>query len=243
MRLKLLIASLILASFSQALGANLQRLKSFESRGGGGGHDGNGGDAVVCTQNGKVTAELLDFYEARVMREIQIDLGPAELSVEAKVDMALGRLRTISPARADRYAARIASFASDAQFFTRISLPDINDSKHVLLPVNCKIEQLVIQRQNPPPGTKKFLVNEDLWVLLSNTDRAGILLHEAIYEEALERGASNSVKTRYFTSKISSSLAEVKGPVKARCFFIGLGLDAKDSDNNAFTQCYVGGAR
>ena len=38
---------------------------------------GNGGDAVVCRdQVGKITkVELLDYYEARVMRNIQIDLG------------------------------------------------------------------------------------------------------------------------------------------------------------------------
>lgn len=244
MKLKLLIATLVLATFSQAFAVNqqqLQRLKSLQSRGGG--HDGNGGDAVVCTQNGKVTAELLDFYEARVMRDIKIDLGPADLSVEAKLDIALGRLREISPARADRYAALIANFHANAEFLTRYNLPDVTDSKHVLLPSNCSIKQLVIQRKNPPAGEKKFLVNQDLWVLLSNTDRAGILLHEAVYEEALERGATNSIKTRYFNSKISSSLAEINGPVKARCFFIGLGLDAKDTDSKAFTQCYVRGSK
>lgn len=242
MKLKLLIATLVLATSGQAFAGNvqLQRLKSLESRGGnGGGHDGNGGDAVVCNQNGKITAELLDFYEARVMRDIQVNLGPAELSVDAKLDIALRRLRKISPERADRYSLLIQNFHNEAHFFSGYNLPDINDSKHVLLPVNCSIKQLVIQRKNPPAGEKKFLVNQDLWILLNNTDRAGILLHEAIYEEALERGATNSIKVRYFNSKISSSIAEIKSPEQARCFFIGQGLDAKDSNSKAFSQCYI----
>lgn len=191
---------------------------------------GNGGDAVVCTDShGRKTAELLDYYEARALRGIAIDLGPEELSVSEKVDMALSRLALSRPERAAGYAYRIENFYRDAQFLKGYRLQDIADSKHVSLPRGCEIEQLVIQRPVRPANEALFLVNEDIWDLLDNTNKAGILLHEAIYEEALQMNANNSINTRYLNSKISSSLPVFRDEMEANCFFFNLGLESARS--------------
>jgi len=228
-KIKNLLTSLILIT------ANHVQAGDFRA----GGHDGNGGDAIVCTQGNTKTAELLDFYEARVMRGIQIDLGSENLSVQDKVDWALSRLRRLDTKRAERYAKRIATFKDDAQFLSGYELPDISDSAQVFLPANCKIEQLVVQRLNPPKGEKQFLVNEEIWNLLNNTNKAGILLHEAIYEEMLEIGVvRNSIKARYMNSKISSSVKEFDTPAKAECFLISMSLESYRG-RSEFYDCVV----
>lgn len=187
---------------------------------------GNGGDAVVCRDSeDRKTAELLDYYEARTLRGIIIDMGPADLSVQSKADLALDRIARVRPEWAARYAHRIQNFYRDAQFLKGYSLQDIPDSRHLTLPNGCKIEQLVIQRPVRPENEALFLVNEDLWDLLDNTNKAGILLHEAIYEEALKMGAKNSINTRYLNSKISSALPAFKNEEDENCFFFNLGLE------------------
>src|SRR4051794_27132981 len=54
------------------------------------GHErGNGGDAVVCRDHDDkiISVELLDFFEARNMRGIYLDLGDDSLSVDQKVQL------------------------------------------------------------------------------------------------------------------------------------------------------------
>src|SRR4051812_3135308 len=71
------------------------------------GHEnGNGGDVVVCkTPTGEVEwIELLDFWEAHIVRGINRDLGPKTLSVKEKIKLALSRWEKYSPRRARLFA-------------------------------------------------------------------------------------------------------------------------------------------
>ncbi|MNS91146.1 hypothetical protein D3C72_1252240 [compost metagenome] len=172
---------------------------------------GNGGDAVVCVgQDGRKQVEILDYYEARVMRGIQVDLGAESLSVEDKIDLALARLSKISPIRARAYKAEAQVFIESAKPITGSVFEDIPDSQHLTVPANCTLSQLVIQRHDAPADEPKYLYDADSWKLMSNTQKAGMILHEVVYSEALDEGAWNSIGSRYLNSKISSSLAAYK---------------------------------
>lgn len=159
---------------------------------------GNGGDLVVCRhQDGSIkSVELLDYFEARELRGIHADINSAA--------EALDRLKRLSPKRAARYQLAVNEFHSNALFKAGIELTDISDSDHDLLPSGCKVEQLAIQRKPQFPEDKLYLINKDLWDLMSARDQAGLILHEVIYRDTLDAGKTDSRTARYFNSIISS---------------------------------------
>jgi hypothetical protein len=172
---------------------------------------GNGGDAVVCRNNaGDITSvELLDYYEARVMRGIEVNLGGTILSVEEKVDLALSRIKTRAPKRFQRYQKLVNEFFEESKFISNIHLVDISDSENVLLGKGCVVEQLAIQQEPIFEEDARYLINKDLWDLLSLDHQAGLVLHEIIYFEAIHQFSEpheNSKLVRYFNSFISSDV-------------------------------------
>jgi hypothetical protein len=173
----------------------------------GGSSGGNGGDAVVCrTGDGSIrSAELLDFYEAKVQRGFGQDLGNAGLTALEKVDYVLSRLARYSPERAERYRVQAHAFFENAKFVRGIDLVDIPDSEHMIFPRGCAVEQIVIQKKPELPQDKLYLVNADLWDRLSKNHQAGLILHEVIYTEAMEFDHPDSRRVRYFNSVMSSS--------------------------------------
>lgn len=198
---------------------------------------GNGGDVVACRdQTGALTSvELLDFYEARTLRGIQRDLGPAELKVEEKIDLALKRLARLSPQRAATYRASALGFlkckpmaGAESMCLTGQTLSDVPDSNHVAVPNGCTIEQIVIQRDPEFAEDARYLVNMDLWNLLDNDNKAGLALHEAIYREIRTLGFAGSTAARYFNSYITSHGLDQFQPEQAPIFeFLKkLGLDS-----------------
>lgn len=167
------------------------------------GQSGNGGDVVVCIADGRIrSVELLDFYEAKTLRKIQYSLGDKILSVEAKIELALSRLSPFSPVRVQDYLTQTRSFYSEALFLKGVKLDDIPDAGYLALPIGCHIEQIVIQKEPRFPGDPRFLVSQDLWDFLDNDSRAGLILHEVIYREAISYGHTDSIATRYFNSLI-----------------------------------------
>ncbi len=168
---------------------------------------GNGGDAVVCRdQNNSIkSVEIFDYFEARVLREIYVELpdsnSPENIAIEA-----LNTLKHFSPIRAEKYEKLIREFSENMKLVP--NLVDIPDSGHIAMPDGCGIEQLVVQQKPTFPEDKRFLVNNRLWPNMTDKQKAGMMLHEAFYTEALERSHDDSRKTRYFHSKMVSTDAK-----------------------------------
>ncbi len=211
-------------------------------------HVGNGGDVVVCRndKNEITSIELLDFYEARDLRQITYDLGDATVNVNEKIQSALNRLSRLDPYRAEQYLKSAQSFMEKAHFVQNKELPDISDSGHLIFPAGCKVEQIVISdvRQLFPedqlwlPKGKSFIVNAALWnsPLFNNDHKAGLILHEVIYEEARKSfDHSSSVYARYLNSYVTSArlstynIQEYMGLLAVARFrelnYMGFGLD------------------
>jgi hypothetical protein len=180
----------------------------------GGANGGNGGDAIVCKlPSGKVSVELLDYYEARTQlkdlttgQSLQLDFGAPGLSASEIVDLLISRIAAVSPMRAERYREQAQAFMAETSFLPDADLTDIPDSQHVAVPKNCEIKQMVIQRKTPFAMQSRYTVDQTLWALLSEANKAGTILHEIIYREAIELGQSNSIPTRYFNARVASNL-------------------------------------
>lgn len=148
---------------------------------------GNGGNVVLCTDPaGKVTSvQLLDYYEAQTIWRFQLDLGDPLMDPQAKVQRVLERVRRLHPFTAEALEARSAGFFDDALLLSNVELAPVDDSGEYFLPVGCKLKQIAVQRQKQFPEDKTFLINKDVWDILDNDQRAGLILHEIAYEKLL----------------------------------------------------------
>lgn len=158
-----------------------------------GGVDGGGGKSVVCRDNqGKITsAELLDLYEGRIQYSYtqRISQDPIDKQVEDIVDrLAAGRGSSFKS-----FLMSYARFVSNA----KVILPDgtglepVDDANNVIVPKNCKIEQLAnFTNQN------QILVNGEIYNSLDDANKAALVVHEALYKIFRMYGATNSVRAR-----------------------------------------------
>lgn len=165
---------------------------------------GNGGNILECASSEKV--QLLDYYEAEQQRQISVNLGPG-IAYQEKVLFALNRLSAVNPTRASQYKNWFASFDQDTQWFSQGKFLPIRDSGAVIIPSECEIRQIAIQRPEDliMPGDKRYVIDLRLWNRLSEQDKAGLILHELIYREGIENGQSSSPRVRYFNQILSSS--------------------------------------
>lgn len=155
---------------------------------------GNGGNAVVCTSGGKATSiELFDYWEgAQAFPQLPpVDLGAETLSIADKVNLFIQRVRVYDVERADRYAkaAKIILASVDSYLVDQLPEVGIDDDTPRALPTgNCEKIQFAVQYQNPAPGQRRFFVSRALFndPVTTNTTRAGILLHEIVYRDAIQ---------------------------------------------------------
>ena len=167
---------------------------------------GNGGDAVVCrTNSGNIeSVRLLDYFEGEYNLGVKPSLGSDSLSVKQKVTVAIDRLKRLDPKRAADYERRLNFFLENVRQLDGVEFVDIPDSEHTVVPSGCAIEQIAIQKEPSFPHETYFKVNSELWTAMNPDHQAGLILHEMIFQEALENGHLDSVKSRYFNTQISS---------------------------------------
>lgn len=212
---------------------------------------GNGGDAVVCRLPNTeiVSAELLDFYENREfsLRKFRLDLGAANLSVEAKVQLALNRFGTLSPWRKKTFEKRMQEFESKALRKHKIQLVDVSDSAHIGMRAGCQVEQLVLMNMDADEVMEyKYTINQDIWEHLPADHQAGAILHEIVFEEFLRAGHQNSRQARVMTSFLASTELKTFTLEQYFSFLIKLKLWVTDYDNRLydltykFTEFYTG---
>lgn len=157
---------------------------------------GGGGKGVVCRNaDGTIqSAETLDLYEGRVFYGLQSPIESNE-SAEIQVKQALQRIPEIHRGIIGLYAQKVQQ---NLRLAPRGSeLTPINDSFEAVLPTGCKAEQLANYYND-----SLILINQDIWNGLNETNKAALILHEAVY--AVERilGARDSRRSRHVVASI-----------------------------------------
>lgn len=179
--------------------------------GSGGDVGGNGGYLVVCDQPGGGSSyELLDYFESvNGKPPLPLELGLSSWGASRKVEHALARLNALDPKRAVRYEAEATRFLSLVEWITQgPGLEPIPDLGPINLPAHCKPKPVAIRRKTFHPSIKPFLIDQRLWLKLSEDHRAGLMLHEIIYGEMRDLGQKTSVNARKFNGLVSSSVFE-----------------------------------
>jgi hypothetical protein len=165
-----------------------------------------GGNSVVCVDhdNKIVSAELLDFYEARVERGERIP-KPLGGDFETYLDQARARLSKtaygIRTATKAFYPGALATLILKNRRFVTDSrqMPVFKDVEAtVQLPQGCRIRQTVAYLSETD-----ILFDQEVWDALSPMDRAGLIMHEVVYWFERRLGlATNSRRARMSTANL-----------------------------------------
>lgn len=176
------------------------------------GSKSHGCGAVVCTlPDGSVTVDVIDHYEMVNTWKFSSQLGDKGINALDKVYITLNRLASIDPERAEQYRLEASTFFDNEKtiFKPYKILGRIEDHGYIEMARNCELEQAVIKMDEPElPGDKMYTINQDLWDLMDNDNRAMLILHEIIYSETISLGHQTSRKARYYNAHISSNRLE-----------------------------------
>lgn len=163
----------------------------------GAGVDGGGGKSVVCRDDSGqiVSAEVLDIYEGRVQYGLSLPATNDTIKVQME-----DAINNIASGRSQMFKESVLQMANFVNLRKRIlpngtALQDINDSHHVVVPKDCKVEQLAnFTKQN------QILIDGEIWNKLNNTNKAALIVHEALYKWFRNYGATDSIRARKFVA-------------------------------------------
>ncbi len=161
----------------------------------------NGGNVIVCP-NG---IELLDYYEARLSGKA-LQLDSSSPTYAEKLFTLFEKWKSVAPRRMALYTKWLKEFTAEAGIYSGVEIPAIPDTGSIVIPSGCKPIPAAFQRREGDifPGEKRYVVNKDLWDLMDENQKAGLVLHELIYREAIKSQHATSLPTRYFNSFLST---------------------------------------
>jgi hypothetical protein len=168
-----------------------------------GGVDGGGGKSVVCRNSkGQITsAQTLDLFEATNVYGLKLSSfsGTAEeisAKVQAKLSGAMG-LNGYNYEPFYKRVNRIMKFVPPSSV-----IKPIDDAAEVVLPKNCQLEQLAHYLDD-----ETLLVSQEIWNQLSNTEKAALISHEAVYRVDRAFGAKDSRRARRIVAHMFADFA------------------------------------
>lgn len=174
---------------------------------------GNGGDALVCRDSGTrsiTSAEVLDYYEGEVLRDI-VPVLSDKISVEENMEILFRNFSKASPNRVKIYRKWFADFYKEAKIIPGIVLVDIPDSGHLAFRIGCAVEQVIVQQVPKYVQDKRYIISADIWNSLKSSSKAGLIMHEMILRELIQTKSDlglkevlDTVDVRYLNSLIAS---------------------------------------
>ena len=163
-----------------------------------GGISEGGGKSVVC-RNDKTkaikSAQVLDLYEAQY--QWQLKIYRTNEPVDLQVRRAIAKLKVSGIF--DFATLSTKEVTESLRFLNKGDrLQEIDDALAAVIPA-CPVEQLAnyFNRQT-------VLVNSDIWKSMTNTDRAALIVHEAIYRFDRVNGAKDSRRARRIVGELFS---------------------------------------
>lgn len=194
-----LISGLTLASVASA---NMSFSKASKK----GGLVGNGGGTVVCRDETHriKTIQLLDYYESMLHPGMKIDIQNLSGDWKAKANAVIERVRAKSEMRYQLYSKWLEKFESERLLLEGVQFSTVADSGYIGVPIGCAFEQAAIQRRPNFSEDPRYFINSELWNAMGDSQKAGLVLHEIIYREAIGYGHTDSIRARYLTGLYSS---------------------------------------
>ncbi len=168
--------------------------------------DSGGGTVISCEDN---SYSLLDYWEAN-QRGLIIKFEEG-IEFDYKVEILLDRLAKFNPIRARKYRKYWDNFFREAMFVDTENLGIVTDVGPVPVPLGCELIQAAGQLVDLLPGDPRYYISQPVWNKLSETDKAGLVIHEIIYRDYLEEklNVPTTRKIRYFNLLLGSNSLEL----------------------------------
>ena len=196
---------------------------------------GNGGDLLKCPNSPNV---LFDFKETSINKVTLMLESKEDHKDEYKLaEKVIMRLKTLAPKIYKKYSNDLLSFKARTRFIEGEVFRDILDSKHVSLPKDCELLQVATQQVDPLSKDTIISINKDLYSKLDTPNKAGLILHEIIYEHfkffsddnhpnqhSKPFSEQNSVKVRMFNRYLHSKEIGTHTEKQFHDFFERLGI-------------------
>ena len=134
----------------------------------------------------------MDFYEGEILYGVKIKYSP-----KPSTEQAMSIAKTLddvvySEGRSDIHADVFATIIKNIKFLPKgVRLKPVDDSKDILIPAACGVEQLALYT---PDGIVHIV--GDFWEKMSETDKAGLVSHEALFRMERFAGQSDSIRAR-----------------------------------------------
>lgn len=172
-----------------------------------GGLVGNGGGTVVCRGKDQkiLSSQLLDYYEASTHPALTVDAQTIPGDWKAKVKALIERVHAKSELRYKLYSTWFSTFEAESEKLDKVQFSTVPDSQYIAVPEGCAFEQAVIQSRPIFSGDRRYFINDEIWEALDDTNKAGLVMHELVYREALAYGHTDSIRARHLNLLYGSS--------------------------------------
>lgn len=156
---------------------------------GGGDRVGNGGDVLLCQENGEDKYYVLDEYKS----DIKFEVGDKDTHYSIGMSKLFNKIKKAFPVRYDAYINIYNNFKASITY-TDSPLPEIDDENFYDF-AGCEKIQAAYFKKNAN-GTYTYFLQKKIWNRLDNNQKAVLLFHEILYTEAigLYTMTSNSVR-------------------------------------------------
>lgn len=178
--------------------AKLERLikEQNQSRSGSGFGVGNGGFIEICLADKKVT--LLDFAEAR-NRDPQYQIMETidflrHYSYTDLISVFIKRFERRAPHFSFFLLDNILKFYRRGAFINRPIITNIKPETH-LSNTGCLYQQAAINFRDKPFWEFNFLIDTGYFHMLDSVNKAGLIVHEVIYERAIEVSSPSALRS------------------------------------------------
>lgn len=168
----------------------------------GGGVDGGGGNGVICRSADETITDvrMLDLYEGEILSGLQF--SDRFTSIESALKEVASKLH--SPHLEYMFLAAYQNFKL---LPSGVRLEPIDDSGHIFIPGNCKIEQIANYY-----NSNTIYVVSDFFNQMSLTDKVALIVHETIYTIDRAQEVENSRYARRVTAHALSDNFSFEDP-------------------------------
>jgi hypothetical protein len=171
----------------------------------GGMDGGGGGNVLIAVEDGLIKTWTHDLYEAQA-EGLTVNLGPGNFL--EKISFVLERFSKVAPVHAKVALAMARDLLlKDSRWVVNAEMPVIRDINISVLPRGALIVQSAIQRplsQKNFPNTKTYIFDKDIFNLLDEDSKAGLILHEVFYRQTRFNNFEDSDFARTLTGLIVS---------------------------------------
>jgi hypothetical protein len=146
-----------------------------------GGVDSGGGKAVVCRDAQKqiVSAELLDLFEGRILRNSQPNLRDVDFRTQiADLDVKIKKLDSFAGGFPGLVPATLKLFEKATLLSKNVRLEPTHDAIEIVVPRGCQLEQAAVFNTR----LDRLFLDSEIWETFDQTNKAALLFHEELYD-------------------------------------------------------------